>query len=237
MAFLSSSKTRPRPRDRHDLRFDRPRRLYPEGRRHLIAKLKEAGAIVLAKSTMPDFATSWFGFSSKSGETKNPYVLDRDPGGSSSGTGAAVAANLATVGIGEDTGGSIREPASFNNLVGVRVTPGLISRDRHVATGRLPGHRRSDDAYGDRCRDPARCDGGIRSKGPVHGGVCDRRAHRKLYRHLDRDGLKGARIGFLRRFSGATAIRKPRRSTPWSGPPSSGWKRQGPSSSRSRCLI
>jgi amidase len=94
----------------------------------VIAKLKEAGAIILAKSTMPDFATSGFGFSSKSGETKNPYVLERDPGGSSSGTGAAVAANLATVGIGEDTGGSIRAPASFNNLIGVRVTPGLISR-------------------------------------------------------------------------------------------------------------
>ena len=88
-----------------------------------IVRLKEAGAIILAKSTMPDFATSWFGFSSKSGETKNPYALDRDPGGSSSGTGAAVAANLAMVGIGEDTGGSIRLPASFNNLVGVRVTP------------------------------------------------------------------------------------------------------------------
>ena len=66
---------------------------------------------------------------SKSGETKNPYALDRDPGGSSSGTAAGVAANLCTVGIGEDTGGSIRLPASFTNLVGVRVTPGLISRD------------------------------------------------------------------------------------------------------------
>jgi Asp-tRNA(Asn)/Glu-tRNA(Gln) amidotransferase A subunit family amidase len=103
-----------------------------------IARLKEAGAIVLAKSTMPDFATSWFGFSSKSGETKNPYALDRDPGGSSSGTGAAVGANLAAIGIGEDTGGSIRAPASFNNLIGVRVTPGLISRtgsDQGIALG------------------------------------------------------------------------------------------------------
>jgi amidase len=87
---------------------------------------------------MPDFATSWFGFSSKSGETKNPYALDRDPGGSSSGTGAAVGANLAAIGIGEDTGGSIRAPASFNNLIGVRVTPGLISRtgsDQGIALG------------------------------------------------------------------------------------------------------
>lgn len=93
-----------------------------------IANLKAAGAIILAKTTMPDFATSWFAYSSKAGTTKNPYDLTRDPGGSSSGTGAAVAANLAMVGIGEDTGGSIRLPSSFDNLVGVRVTPGLISR-------------------------------------------------------------------------------------------------------------
>ena len=94
----------------------------------IVARLKAAGAIILGKTTMPDFATSWFGYSSAFGETRNPYDLARDPGGSSAGTGAAIAANLATVGIGEDTGGSIRLPASFNNLVGVRVTPGLISR-------------------------------------------------------------------------------------------------------------
>jgi amidase len=101
----------------------------PERDATAISKLKAAGAIVLAKTALPDFATSWFGFSSKSGETRNPYALNRDPGGSSSGSAAAVAANLGTVGIGEDTGGSIRLPASFNNLVGVRVTPGLISRN------------------------------------------------------------------------------------------------------------
>jgi Asp-tRNA(Asn)/Glu-tRNA(Gln) amidotransferase A subunit family amidase len=94
----------------------------------IVTKLRRAGAIVLAKTTMPDFATSWHSTSSVSGVTRNPYALDRDPGGSSSGTAAAVAANLATAGIGEDTGGSIRLPASFCNLVGLRVTPGLISR-------------------------------------------------------------------------------------------------------------
>lgn len=93
-----------------------------------IAKLREAGAIILGKTTMPDFATSWFSTSSRSGVTKNPYDLDRDPGGSSSGSAAAIAANLALVGIGEDTGGSVRLPASFCGLVGVRVTTGLISR-------------------------------------------------------------------------------------------------------------
>jgi Asp-tRNA(Asn)/Glu-tRNA(Gln) amidotransferase A subunit family amidase len=95
----------------------------------LIKKLKAAGGIILSKTAMPDFGTSWFAFSSKAGETKNPYMLERDPGGSSGGTAAAVSANLALVGIGEDTGGSIRLPSSFTNLVGVRVTPGLISRN------------------------------------------------------------------------------------------------------------
>lgn len=94
----------------------------------VIAQLRKAGAIVLAKTSLPDFATSWFSNSSKSGTTKNPYDLSRDPGGSSSGTGAGVAASLGLVGIGADTGGSIRVPASFNSLVGIRVTPGLISR-------------------------------------------------------------------------------------------------------------
>ncbi|RFU34153.1 hypothetical protein B7463_g2147, partial [Scytalidium lignicola] len=94
----------------------------------LIKKLKKSGAIILAKTTMPDFATSWFSCSSISGTTHNPYDLTREPGGSSSGTGAAIAANFAIIGVGEDTGGSIRLPASFCNLVGLRCTPGLVSR-------------------------------------------------------------------------------------------------------------
>lgn len=94
----------------------------------LVRKLKEAGAVILGKSNMPDWAASWFSTSSLSGETKNPYDLSRDPGGSSSGSGAAVAANLCVAAIGGDTGGSIRLPSSFCGLVGVRVTPGRISR-------------------------------------------------------------------------------------------------------------
>ncbi len=94
----------------------------------VIARLKAAGAIVLAKTTLPDFATSWFSFSSVSGRTRNPYDLERDPGGSSSGTAAGLAASLGLAGVGADTGGSIRVPASFCGVVGLRVTPGLISR-------------------------------------------------------------------------------------------------------------
>ncbi|MEV4605023.1 amidase family protein [Amycolatopsis sp. NPDC049253] len=94
----------------------------------VVARLKAAGAVILGKSTMCDFAAGWFSFSSRSGFTKNPYDLDRETGGSSAGTAAAVAANLALVGIGEDTGGSIRLPSSFTNLFGLRVTTGLIPR-------------------------------------------------------------------------------------------------------------
>ena len=68
------------------------------------------------------------GYCSQLGSTRNPHALDRDPGGSSGGTGAAVSANFGAIGIGEDTGGSIRLPASFDNLVGIKVTPGMISR-------------------------------------------------------------------------------------------------------------
>ncbi|KAG2417777.1 hypothetical protein HFD88_008996 [Aspergillus terreus] len=94
----------------------------------LVQRLKDAGAIIIAKTTLPDWATSFNSASSVSGVTKNPFDLSRDPGGSSSGTAAAIAADFAILGLGEDTGGSIRLPASFCGLVGIRCTPGLVSR-------------------------------------------------------------------------------------------------------------
>jgi amidase len=94
----------------------------------VVTKLKEAGAVVLAKTSMCDFAAGWFSSSSMTAHTRNPYDVTREAGGSSAGTAAGVAANLGLIGIGEDTGGSIRIPASFTNLFGLRVTTGLISR-------------------------------------------------------------------------------------------------------------
>ncbi len=94
----------------------------------VVMRLLAAGAIVLAKTTMPDFAASWFSLSSQSGHTRCPWNLQRDAGGSSSGSAAGVAAGFAPIAIGEDTGGSVRIPAAYNNLVGVRVTAGLVSR-------------------------------------------------------------------------------------------------------------
>jgi amidase len=94
----------------------------------VVSRLVRAGAVLVGKTTMPDFASSWHGHSSRSGVTRNPHDLDRDPGGSSGGSAAAVAAGLAVAGVGTDTGGSIRVPASFCGVVGLRPTPGLVSR-------------------------------------------------------------------------------------------------------------
>lgn len=94
-----------------------------------IAMLKAAGAIILAKSNLHEFAFGITTSSSLGGQTLNPYALDHYPGGSSGGTGAAIAANFAAAGLGTDTGGSIRIPSAFNSLVGIRPTVGLSSRD------------------------------------------------------------------------------------------------------------
>jgi Asp-tRNA(Asn)/Glu-tRNA(Gln) amidotransferase A subunit family amidase len=95
-----------------------------------VVRLKAAGAILLAKSNMPDLALDMLNtVSALYGSTRNPYALDRVPAGSSGGTAVAVAANLGLVGLGTDTGGSIRGPAAHASVVGVRPTFGLNSRD------------------------------------------------------------------------------------------------------------
>ena len=95
---------------------------------YLVKKLRAAGAIVIAKTNMHEFAYGITTVGSLFGATRNPYALDRNPGGSSGGTGAAIAANFATVGMGSDTCGSIRIPSFHNSLVGIRGTQGLASR-------------------------------------------------------------------------------------------------------------
>lgn len=94
-----------------------------------VRKLREAGAVFIGKSNMHELAMGITSISSLGGQTLNPYDPRRNPGGSSGGTGAAVAAGLAAVGMGSDTCGSIRIPAANNNLFGIRVTQGLSSRD------------------------------------------------------------------------------------------------------------
>jgi len=103
---------------------------YPGKDAFTIQKLKDAGAIIIAKTNMSEFAASFgrLGYSSLGGLTLNPYNLKRNASGSSSGTAAAVAANFAVFGLGTDTSGSIRGPASVTGLVGIRPTLGLTSR-------------------------------------------------------------------------------------------------------------
>jgi amidase len=99
----------------------------------LVKKLRAAGAIIIAKSNMHEFARGITTVGSLFGATRNPYALDRNPGGSSGGTAAAIAANFAAVGMGSDTCGSIRIPAFHTSLAGIRGTQGLSSR-----TGIIP---------------------------------------------------------------------------------------------------
>src|SRR5712692_4184539 len=114
-------------------------------------KLREAGAVILGKTNLSEWANfrsthSTSGWSGRGGQTKNPYVLDRNPCGSSSGTGAAVAANLCAVGVGTETDGSVVCPSNANSLVGIKPTLGLISR-----AGIVPiAH--SQDTAGPMCR-------------------------------------------------------------------------------------
>jgi amidase len=99
----------------------------------LVARLRAAGAVILGKTNLSEWANfrsthSISGWSSRGGQTKNAYVLDRNPCGSSAGTGAAIAASLAAIGVGTETDGSIICPSSVNGLVGLKPTVGLVSR-------------------------------------------------------------------------------------------------------------
>ncbi len=112
----------------------------------IVKKLREAGAVLLGKTNLSEWANfrsskSCSGWSSRGGQTKNPYILDHNPCGSSSGSGVAVSANLCTVAIGTETDGSITCPAAVNGLVGLKPTVGLVSR-----TGIIPISHTQDTA-------------------------------------------------------------------------------------------
>jgi amidase len=166
-----------------------------------VKKLREAGAIILAKSNMAEWAFSpRVTISSLAGETRNPYNLNHTTAGSSGGTGAAVAANFGAVGLGTDTGNSIRGPSSHNALVGFRSTLGLTSRE-----GIAPLYLRND-VGGPMCRtveDATRIlqlIAGYDPNDPVTSHAQGKVAENYL-NYLDEDGLQGARIGVLRTLS------------------------------------
>jgi len=166
-----------------------------------VRKLREAGALMLAKSNMAEFAWSPFETvgSLVPGYTRNPYALDRVPAGSSGGTAAAVAASFGAVGLGTDTGNSIRGPSSHTSLVGIRSTMGLTSRD-----GIVPLFL-NRDIGGPMARTMADAVAifdviaGYDPSDPVTAAATARRPDSYLA-FLDRNGLKGARVGAVRQL-------------------------------------
>lgn len=168
----------------------------------MVRRIREAGAIVLAKSNMAEFAFTPYETLSSilPGHTKNPYDPNRVPAGSSGGTAAAVAANFGTVGLGTDTGNSIRGPSSHNALVGIRSTMGLTSRDGIVPLNLYrdvggPMARTVVDAV--TLFDVV---AGYDPNDPATESGRDRRP-RSYVASLTRDGLRGARIGVVRQLS------------------------------------
>lgn len=167
----------------------------------LVKQLRNAGAIIIGKANLAEFAYGYHSKSTVGGVTVNPYNLAYNPGGSSGGTAAAIAANFSVAGLGTDTAGSIRIPASFNNIVGLRPTTGLLSRDGIIPLAL------TQDTGGPMARtvedlailldilagyDPA---DSVTSKSKGNIPI-------SYTNFLDVDGLKGARIGVVRELFG-----------------------------------
>ena len=169
----------------------------------VVERLRAAGVVILGKTNLSEWANfrstrSTSGWSARGGQVKSPYVLDRNPCGSSSGTGAAIAANLAAIGVGTETDGSIVCPAGASGLVGIKPTLGLISRSGIVPIAH------SQDTAGPMARtvaDAALLLGAMAGVDPRDAETRRAGAHaaRDYTRHLDASALKGARIGVARR--------------------------------------
>lgn len=164
------------------------------------ARLRTAGAIILGKANLSEWANfrsshSSSGWSGRGGQARNPYVLDRTPCGSSSGSASAVAANLAVVSLGTETDGSILCPASTNGVVGIKPTVGLTSR-----AGVIPISH-SQDTVGPFARtvtDAAIVLGAITGVDSHDPATSASAGHSDYTQFLDADGLRGARIGVAR---------------------------------------
>jgi amidase len=179
--------------------------VLPSDDAFMVRRLKEAGAIVLAKSNMAEFAFSPYETigSFLPGYTFNPYALNRVPAGSSGGTAAAVAANLGAVGLGTDTGNSIRGPSSHTALVGIRPTLGLTSRD-----GIVPLYLERD-VGGPMARtveDAARVLDVVAAVDPADTATAHARGRipPTYTTALDAGASRGARLGVVRRYTNAS---------------------------------
>jgi amidase len=172
----------------------------------IVQRLRAAGAVILGKTNLSEWANirsshSSSGWSARGGQTKNPYVLDRNPCGSSSGSGVAIAANLAAVAVGTETDGSVVCPSSANSLVGIKPTLGLVSR-----SGIIPiAH--SQDTAGPMARtvtDAAILLGVLAGIDPDDAVTNESRGKSSddYTQFLDAAGLRGARIGVVRKNFG-----------------------------------
>ncbi|MFI5177425.1 MAG: amidase [Vicinamibacterales bacterium] len=168
----------------------------------LVARLREAGAVILGKTNLSEWANfrsthSSSGWSGRGGLTRNPYALDRNPSGSSSGSGVAISANLAAVAIGTETDGSVVSPSNNNGLVGIKPTIGLVSR-----TGIVPISH-SQDTAGPMARtvaDAAMVLAAISGTDAADPATraSDAKRTRDYATSLDAGGLAGARLGVVR---------------------------------------
>jgi amidase len=168
---------------------------------YVVRRLRAAGAVVLGKTNMDEWAHGASGYSSIGGQTLNARRRTRGPGGSSGGSAVAVAAGMALLGTGSDTGGSIQIPAAYNGIVGLRPTIGLISR------GGIAPYSSLTDAPGPLTRtvaDAARVLGTMTGVDPADPATFASRGHflRDYTRFLQTNGLRGARIGVLGRALG-----------------------------------
>jgi amidase len=169
-------------------------------------KLRGAGAVILGKTNLSEWANirsshSTSGWSGRGGLTKNPYALDRNPCGSSSGTGAGISANFAAAGIGTETDGSIVCPSSSNGLAGIKPTVGLVSR-----AGIIPISH-SQDGAGPMCRtvrDAAILLGALTGVDPDDAATAasSGKSETDYAKYCDPNGLTGARIGVARKYFG-----------------------------------
>jgi amidase len=170
-------------------------------------RLRAAGAVLLGKTNLSEWANfrsshASSGWSGRGGQAKNPYVLDRNPCGSSSGSGAAVAANLCAVAVGTETDGSVVCPSSANGIVGIKPTLGLLSR-----SGIIPIAHSQDTAgpMARTVRDAAILLGAMAGEDPDDSATAGSASHSAAdyTKYLDVNGLRGARIGVVRtKYSG-----------------------------------
>lgn len=179
----------------------------PHRNAFIVKRLKAAGALILAKANLHEFAIWGETVSSILGPTYNPYDLTRTPGGSSGGTGAAIAADFGIIGIGTDTINSVRSPSSANNLVGIRPTIGMVSR-----SGIVP-YSLTQDTAGPLCRT---VEDAARTLSVIAGYDEDDEITAWSYNKaqnfeggLEKGTLEGKRIGILRSFFGKEEINCP----------------------------